>query len=356
MQPTSRAHGDYLELQSGSSRTKTWNKKPLCILLLLVWVIVAAVVVAFMMLLSDTNVHKTSDEMAEMPLPFIRELKVINPVMQGYDVLIATTLMSRCPCWPSNIKPSLEYTSAVASAVAKFQTDVSVASNGIFGANTANETLFLYSYDGYVDDKVKASDYDALYKIFIPVHNDSARDIELMGQLLDADNQLLFTFKTRTHGSNNPPTNAWPKYNNSVGLNEFTSNGNTPTGLSYLDLNSPEPAEYAKNFGIYPVHRVVKGIVYRNRTTNMGLLLQPDTTNIRSGILLHTGQWPDWNEGDQMPNSDGCIHISPQALQTINDIVTKQLGVVVNNNTFSGKDYPYKPQGIISIQQIRISK
>ena len=163
---------------------------------------------------------------------------------------------------------------------------------------------------------------------------------------------FLFSTKTRTHGQSNPPTNIWPNYNNSVGLNEFTTNGNTPTGLSFIDLESPEPQNEEKYYGPYPIHRVISSIVYKNITNNMALLLEPDSTNIRSGILMHTGEWPGWTDGDQMPNSDGCIHVYPDVLNQINTILITQLGVVVNQNPYSSKDYPYRPQGIISVQQI----
>ena len=158
---------------------------------------------------------------------------------------------------------------------------------------------------------------------------------------------MLFTFATRTHGQSNPPSAAWPNYNNSVGLNQFSSDGNTPTGLASIDLNSAGPAQDEKYYGPYPVQRVIAGIA-----GNMALLLQPQSSNIRSGILMHTGEWPGWSDGDQMPDSDGCIHVHPDDLDRINTILTTQLGVVVHNNTFSSKDYPYSPQGIISVQQI----
>ena len=37
-------------------------------------------------------------------------------------------------------------------------------------------------------------------------------------------------------------SNPWPDFGNGdVGLNEFTTNGNSVTGLIEVDLNSPEP-------------------------------------------------------------------------------------------------------------------
>ena len=70
---------------------------------------------------------------------------------------------------------------------------------------------------------------------------------------------------------------------------------------------------------------------------------------------LHTGEWPDWDPDMQMPNSAGCMHAHPSDLDSLNQIVMQRLGVQVNPNPFSGKDYPYKPQGIISMPLQRAS-
>lgn len=281
-----------------------------------------------------------------MPLPFERELKVTEPPMQGNDVLIATTLMSRCSSWnQNNIPPSNIYTTNISNQVSKFQTANNLNSNGIFDPKTANLTLLNYSYDGYKDNNVKASDYNVSYKLYFGVYSDLHRDIQVTGHLYDPNNVLLFEFDARLHGESNPPSSIWPDYSNIPGLNEFTTNGNTPTGLSYCDLNTPEPNSTL--FGPYPVHRVVSGI-NTDITTNSQLLLP----NIRDGVLMHTGEWPNWNDDDQMPNSSGCIHIHPDDLAIINQIVMSQLGVIANKNPFSGKNYPFKPQCIISIEQL----
>lgn len=52
-----------------------------------------------------------------------------------------------------------------------------------------------------------------------------------------------------------------------------------------------------------------------------------------------------------MPDSSGCIHSHPEDVERIQEELIK-LGVVVNDNTFSGKDYPYKPQGIAVVELI----
>ena len=72
--------------------------------------------------------------------------------------------------------------------------------------------------------------------------------------------------------------------------------------------------------------------------------------DIRNGILLHTGEWPDWQDGDQMPDSDGCIHTYPNELNEIDNIVMNKLGVAAQTN--EGGDGNYTPQGIISVQQL----
>lgn len=77
--------------------------------------------------------------------------------------------------------------------------------------------------------------------------------------------------------------------------------------------------------------------------------------NIRDGILIHTGNWTtdaqQWNPSLDMPNSSGCIHAHPVDVETIYNLLVKQ-GVTVNDNTFSGKNYPYKPQGVGVIELI----
>ncbi len=77
--------------------------------------------------------------------------------------------------------------------------------------------------------------------------------------------------------------------------------------------------------------------------------------NIRDGILIHTGNWTTdavtWRPTMTMPNSAGCIHAHPSQVEEIYKRLVK-LGVKVNDNTFSGRDYPYKPQGIAVIELI----
>jgi hypothetical protein len=77
--------------------------------------------------------------------------------------------------------------------------------------------------------------------------------------------------------------------------------------------------------------------------------------NIRDGLLVHTGNWTtsevDWKPSKDMPNSSGCIHAHPNDVERIYTILTG-LGVEVRENPFSGKNYPYKPQGVGVIELI----
>jgi len=112
----------------------------------------------------------------------------------------------------------------------------------------------------------------------------------------------MMNFTAKLHGyRDDGSSRPWPDYgDNDYGLNEFSSGGSTPTGLMELDLNTPE--NNPKAYGPYPVNRVVRGKL------GNGLLMLP---NIRDGILIHTGEWPGWKVGMEMPNSAGCIHIPP---------------------------------------------
>ena len=80
--------------------------------------------------------------------------------------------------------------------------------------------------------------------------------------------------------------------------------------------------------------------------------------NIRDGILLHTGDWTHastgehWTPDEDMPNSAGCIHAHPADVELIYKTLVEQLGVQVRDNPFSGKNYPYTPQGVGFIQLV----
>jgi len=111
----------------------------------------------------------------------------------------------------------------------------------------------------------------------------------------------------------------------------------TPTGLTAVDPNSPEDEPEA--FGPYPVTRFVEGLAGNAR------FLVPQQ---RNGLLVHTGKWAGWSEGQPMPNSDGCVHSWPQCVQSIAETLGR-LGVGIRPNTDGALPYPYRPQGLASV-------
>ena len=84
-----------------------------------------------------------------------------------------------------------------------------------------------------------------------------------------------------------------------------------------FDLNTPE--DIVKFYGPYPVNRAVSGL-----EGNAKFLLP----NIRNGILMHTGEWPNWSPPEQMPNSAGCLHASP--IKAIWKLLAEKCNVTVN--------------------------
>jgi peptidoglycan hydrolase-like protein with peptidoglycan-binding domain len=278
-----------------------------------------------------------------MPLPFTRELYVISPLMKGNDVLIAQTLLNR----DAAVKPITTdgyYGNDSAQATTSFQLAHELKGTGILDATTAQLLLDLHSADGYVDSGFTAASMGYKYKIHLPVY--ANRSIEAVATLYDANNKVLVQFTARSHGHRNDGSSApWPDFGNGdVGLNEFTSNGNTVTGLFEVDLNSPEPDPTL--YGPYPVNRLVRGL------DGNALLLVP---NIRDGLLFHTGNWSTttdpWTPSEDMPNSSGCVHGHPNDIKMVYEELVK-IGVVVNPNPFSGKNYPYQPQGVAVVELI----
>ena len=49
--------------------------------------------------------------------------------------------------------------------------------------------------------------------------------------------------------------------------------------------------------------------------------------------------------------SNGCIHAHPDDLKTIDNILI-ELGVKMRPNPFGKLPYPYKPQGLLSVEEI----
>lgn len=52
-----------------------------------------------------------------------------------------------------------------------------------------------------------------------------------------------------------------------------------------------------------------------------------------------------------MPNSAGCLQGHPSEVRRIYETLVS-IGVTVNENPFSGKDYPFKPQGIAVVELV----
>lgn len=68
-------------------------------------------------------------------------------------------------------------------------------------------------------------------------------------------------------------------------------------------------------------------------------------------LTLSIAAQVDWNPSKDMPNSSGCVHAHPSDVEQIYHLLLAQ-GVVVRENPFSGKNYPYKPQGIAVVELV----
>jgi hypothetical protein len=284
-----------------------------------------------------------------MPLPFKRVLRVQVPPMEGTDVLYCQQLVSRANAAP--LKISKVYDNATADAVRQFQqSQATLKSNGavefsVLGELSAQQLLSVASCDGVRDVGKPASAYGEQYKykFYVPVYRN--RSVESKAMLFDAHNRLLMDFVVRAHGHSADDDDGWPNWNNDVGLNQFSSDGNTPTGVVQVDLNSPEgnPTLY----GPYPVNRFFGGL-----EGNAAFILSASEST-RTGILLHTGQWPGWpGPAHSMPNSAGCMHAHPHIIERI-WLTLVSLGVEVRKNPGGVQPYPFAPQGIAVIEQVR---
>lgn len=286
--------------------------------------------------------------------------------MTGSDVTIYQHLLQRF-VKQADFNASGCFDMATRTYTTKFQAAYSLSADGIVGPVTASAILQHFSADKYVDDGAPASAMGRLYKVHVPVHKN--RSIETVGTLYAANGTALYQFPARTHGHDASGPNTWPSYNSAGdGLNQFSSDGNTPTGLMDFDLNSPEGvrvfccvlllllvrivnyvfvcwrhagvplfSQIPRLYGPYPVNRAVVG-----HKGNAGFTVP----HIRDGILLHTGEWPSVNP---MPNSAGCIHSHPECIEAIWHILVS-LGVKVHPNTGGTLPYPYEPQGLLSVE------
>lgn len=288
------------------------------LLLLVVVVLVAAY---------ESHVRSTLKVDDAFPRPFSRTLELEQPPMEGPDVYILQNLLLRSH-QGNHLQLTSKFDLDTSIAVTRFQAGNGIPSSGVVDPQTARLLLQMHMEDNYKDDNLPLP-AGFLYKIYVPVYRN--RSIETTATLFDAKLSVLHQFTARTHGQNDP--------NTGEALNQLTGDGSTPTGLSTVDLNSPE--DDPSSFGPYPVNRFVQGL-----KGNQFIVI----SDIRDGILMHTGEWPNWNTTMPMPNSHGCVHAHPEDIQTVWLILTNQLGVVVHNNTFGKLPYPYVPQGLVSIE------
>jgi hypothetical protein len=271
-----------------------------------------------------------------MPLPFTQ---VLTFGVQDKLVPLVKAMLVRLPGVRINQTqpntPNDAFDSGVLAALKLFQARVGVPVSGQVDDATASVMLANFSADGYRDGLFFPLPNPWLYKVWIPVARD--RTIESHNAtLFDKYGNVLLKFTARLHGKNHADGSQ---------LNQFTSNGVTPTGLFEFDLNSPEPDPVP--YGPYPVNRATRGLL-----GNAALVITNDnTTTLRSGILMHTGQWAGWQPPMPMPNSDGCIHGWPQAIKAVWQLLVKQ-GVQVRPNPFGQLPYPFPAQGLLSIEQV----
>jgi len=260
----------------------------------------------------------------EWPCPFSRLLRFESPPLSGDDVTILQSLLAR---GGFSVKISGTFDETTRDAVRKLQAKYHIDVDGECGVVCCTTVLDHYLDDHYKDDGTILRGYK--YKVHVPVYRN--RSIETVGKLYDRKMNLLHTFPARTHGQDNPDGSA---------MNMLCGYGSTPTGLMTFDLNSPEddPVDY----GPYPVNRAVQGL-----QGNSAIVI----SEVRDGILLHTGEWSNWNDTMPMPNSHGCIHSHPSDIKHIWELLLS-IGVQVRNNTFGKLPYPYPPQGLLSVEQI----
>ena len=181
-----------------------------------------------------------------MPSPFVSELRAGD---KGMLVELMQALLLRSPYVDAaKLGVSGNFDAPTAAALVAFRAGHSLAPPNAsaaavtFDGVTAATLLDAHERDGVVDSAaLTAASYGLLYKISVPVHRN--RSIETNATLYDANNTALMSFVVRAHGhdfANDPAV--WPEYSDTVGLNQFSNDGATPTGVMLCDLNSPEPS------------------------------------------------------------------------------------------------------------------
>jgi len=275
--------------------------------------------------------------------PFYRQLALGDT---GRDVLVLNRILAARAlewCFSNPPTSSSIFDTVTKSCLSLFQDAKvkGVTQQGVLDAITAFAILEQLGEDSYVDSGIPPFQLGYFYKVLIHLPSTN-RSVEATAHLIAGNGTELFNFTVRLHGAENYPTPNWPSYNNSdSGLSEFASDGATPTGLAEFDLNSPE--SNASEFGPYPINRAVRGL-----EGNWAILMTNDNTTLRDGILLHTGEWPNWSPPMIMPNSLGCIHAWPESIHRVWQTLVG-LGVKVRKNTNGDLPYPYQSQGLLSI-------
>eukprot|EP00698_Gefionella_okellyi_P012148 TRINITY_DN3247_c0_g2_i1.p1 TRINITY_DN3247_c0_g2~~TRINITY_DN3247_c0_g2_i1.p1 ORF type:complete len:185 (-),score=25.29 TRINITY_DN3247_c0_g2_i1:1031-1585(-) len=152
---------------------------------------------------------------ADMPLPFTRSLQLEKPAMNGSDVAIMQTLLSRSkPC--ATLQATWEFDVETAVAVQVFQELHNLPGTAIFDEQTAELLLELHQYDGYKDNGTVPAGF--LYKLYVPVYRD--RNTQSSATLYAANNSVVFQFTVRCHGQNDAEGN---QLNQVKGTNVFLS-------------------------------------------------------------------------------------------------------------------------------------
>jgi hypothetical protein len=288
-------------------------------------------------------------ESSSFPVPpFDRPLALQSPPVTGLDVYILQNLLLKNGGY-AGVGVTSTFDAPTSAGLGQFQAAHGLPATGALDPATASAVLTALSADGYRDDGVPPEALGYLYKVLIPVS--SNRSVESTNaQLVAGNGTVLLTFTARLHGADGYPPGPWPTWNNTgPGLNSFSSDGMTPTGLAELDLNSPE--DNATEFGPFPINRVVRGL----QGNWEWIATNEEDTMVRDGILLHTGNWSEagWpGPPSPMPNSLGCIHAYPATIATIWTLLTQSLGVQVRPNTDGQLPYPYRCQGLLSIEQV----
>jgi hypothetical protein len=281
--------------------------------------------------------------------PFDRALSLaLNS--SGADVLLLQRLLSaRAAAWCGaswGPPAAARFDAPTAACLAAFQAGavpgVGPALRGTLDAQTAEAVLRVLGPDGYADDGAAPAASGHLYKVRVALPS-ANRSVEAVATLVAANGSALFAFTVRLHGAESSPAPPWPSYNSSdSGLSQFAADGATPTGLAEFDLNSPE--SNASEFGPYPINRATNGL-----RGNWAVVSWNSASTLRSGILLHTGEWPGWAPPAPMPNSLGCIHAWPDAIERVWRTLVA-LGVEVRPNNNGALPYPHKPQGLLSVE------